>query len=193
MKLTKRRLTNPESRSRLPFLRARHAHEHDHHVRFDLLDDDADPAAVVPVSPEIKRACKRSPSSRKTARGYKIDGDRSGVFSLFGRGEPGPAGWLYMKWRAGVSAVLKVLRWVDTWAYLISIPFIILMILGIAVENRAICSHRGRRGRSGELRAILGRLARVLRPAVQGWVRSRAWRFCFRPTRSITWPLAGTR
>jgi hypothetical protein len=32
--------------------------------------------------------------------------------------------------------VLKLLRWVDTWAYLVSVPFIVLMIFGIVVENR---------------------------------------------------------
>ena len=45
---------------------------------------------------------------------------------------------MYTKWRAGVSSVLKLFRWVDTWAYLISIPFLILMILGIAAENRPL-------------------------------------------------------
>ena len=67
-----------------------------------------------------------------------MEGDRSGVFSFFGLREPGPAGWVQTKWRAGVSSVLKVFRWVDTWAYLISVPFLILMILGIAAENRPL-------------------------------------------------------
>ena len=63
-------------------------------------------------------------------------GDRSGPFSLFGLRERGPANWVYVKWRAGVNTVLRVLRFVDTWAYLLSVPFLLLMIFGIAVESR---------------------------------------------------------
>jgi DNA-directed RNA polymerase subunit RPC12/RpoP len=111
-------------------------HANEPRVQFELLDDDADPASVVPVSPEIARGLHEIAEFEKNRRGYKIEGDRSGVFSLFGLREPGPASWLYTKWRAGVGSVLKVFRWVDTWAYLISVPFLILMILGIAAENR---------------------------------------------------------
>jgi hypothetical protein len=106
------------------------------YVRFDLLDDDADPTDVVPVSPAIRRGLQEIAEFEKDPRGYKVVGDRSGVFALFGLGGSRPAGWLYTKWRAGVSAVLKLLRWVDSWAYLISVPFIILMIFGIVVESR---------------------------------------------------------
>ena len=38
---------------------------------------------------------------------------------------------------AGVGWVLKLLRWVDDWAYLISVPFVVLMIFGLVVENRS--------------------------------------------------------
>jgi hypothetical protein len=31
--------------------------------------------------------------------------------------------------------VLEFVRWVDSWAYIMSVPFIMLMILGIVVEN----------------------------------------------------------
>ena len=34
--------------------------------------------------------------------------------------------------------MLKLFRWVDTWAYLISVPFLVLMIFGIVVENRPL-------------------------------------------------------
>ena len=40
--------------------------------------------------------------------------------------------------RRPASSVLRLFRWVDTWAYLISIPFVVLMILGIAAENRSL-------------------------------------------------------
>jgi DNA-directed RNA polymerase subunit RPC12/RpoP len=110
-------------------------HAHEPHIHFELLDDDADPASVVTVSPAITRGPQEIAEFEKDRGGYRIDGDRSGVFSFFGLREPGPAGWVYTKWRAGVSSVLKLFRLVDTWAYLISIPFLILMILGIAAEN----------------------------------------------------------
>ena len=115
-----------------------HPHEHEPHIHFELLDDDADPASVVPASPEITRGLQEIAEFEKDRRGYRIADDRSGVFSFFGLREPGPAGWVQTKWRAGVSSVLKVFRLVDTWAYLISIPFLILMILGIAAENRPL-------------------------------------------------------
>jgi hypothetical protein len=120
--------------SSVPATQQPHAHEPD--IHFELLDDDEEPAAVVPDSPQITRGLQEIAEFEKDRRGYKIEGDRSGAFSFFGLRESGPAGWVHTKWRAGVSAVLKLFRWVDTWAYLISIPFLILMILGIAAENR---------------------------------------------------------
>jgi predicted Zn finger-like uncharacterized protein len=108
------------------------------HAHFELLDDDADPASVFAVSPEVTHGLQEIAEFEKDRSGYKIEGDRSGAFSFFGLRDSRPAGWLYRKWRAGVSFVLKVLRWVDTWAYLISVPFLILMILGIAAENRPL-------------------------------------------------------
>jgi DNA-directed RNA polymerase subunit RPC12/RpoP len=114
------------------------AHANEPQVQFELLDDDADPASVAPVSREIARGLQEIAEFEKDRRGYRIAGDRSGAFSFFGLRQPGPASWVYTKWRAGVSFVLKLFRWVDTWAYLISIPFLVLMILGIAAENRPL-------------------------------------------------------
>ena len=111
---------------------------HEAHAQFELLDDDADPATVFSVSPEVTRGLEEIAEFEKDRRGYRIEGDRSGAFYFFGLRDSRPAGWLYTKWRAGVSFVLKLLRWVDTWAYLVSIPFLILMVLGIAAENRLL-------------------------------------------------------
>ena len=106
----------------------------EHHVRFELLDDDADPASLLPVSPEIARGLREVAEFEKDRRGYDVVGDRGGFFSRLGNSRP--AGWLYVKWRAGVGSVLKLLRWVDNWAYLISVPFLVLMLFGIVVANR---------------------------------------------------------
>jgi hypothetical protein len=105
------------------------------HAEFELLEDDADPAAIVPVSPEIERGMREIAEFQRDPSGYKIAGERSGFFSRFDRSRP--AGWFYVRWRACISFVLKVLRWIDSWAYLISVPFVILMIFGIVVGNRA--------------------------------------------------------
>jgi hypothetical protein len=59
------------------------------------------------------------------------------MFSFLGLSGSGPASWTYVKWKGAINFVLKLLRWVDTWAYLISVPFLMLMVFGIAVENRA--------------------------------------------------------
>jgi hypothetical protein len=115
-----------------------HRHANEEYVRFELIDDDADPADVAPVSPAVRRGMQEIVEFEKDPRGYKLVGDRSGVFSFFRLRESGPAGWLYVKWRAGVGLVLKLLRWVDSWAYIISVPFIVLMLFGIVVENRGL-------------------------------------------------------
>jgi hypothetical protein len=110
-------------------------HGRESHVRFELLDDDDDNAAIGLASPIEQLAAEEIAEFQRDRRGYKVVGDRSGLFSFLGLAGSGPASWPYVKWRAAVNFVLKVLRWVDTWAYLISVPFIMLMIFGIAVEN----------------------------------------------------------
>ena len=114
---------------------AHEPHPHDDHVHFELLDEDDDLDAAAHVSPAVKRGLQEIAEFEKDPRGYKLDDARSGVFSFLGVRELGPASWLYTKWRAGVNAVLKLIRWIDTWAYLISIPFLMLMIFGIVVQN----------------------------------------------------------
>jgi hypothetical protein len=108
-------------------------HKGEHHVRFELLDDDSDAASLVPVSPEIERGLRELAEFEKDRSGYKIAGERRGFF--FRLENSRPAGWFYVKWRAAIGLVLKILRWIDSWAYLISVPFVVLMIFGIVVEN----------------------------------------------------------
>jgi len=107
----------------------------DHDVRFELLDDDDDPDSLLPVSPEIARGLREVEEFEKDRRGYNVVEDRGGFFSRLENSRP--AGWLYVKWRAAVGSMLKLLRWIDTWAYLISVPFLMLMLFGIVVANLA--------------------------------------------------------
>jgi hypothetical protein len=125
----------PHAFSLAPGPRVPHSREPD--VRFELLDDDADHAAVGLASPADQRAVEEIAEFQRDRRGYKVVGERDGLFSLLGLRGSGPASWPYVKWKAAVNFVLKLLRWVDTWAYLISVPFIMLMVFGIAVENLA--------------------------------------------------------
>ena len=37
-----------------------------------------------------------------------------------------------------MGIVLKLLRWIDSWAYLISVPFVVLMIFGIVAQQRKL-------------------------------------------------------
>ena len=115
-------------------LQGKQQHMAEHDVKFELLDDDADRAVLVPVSPEVERGLREIAEFEKDRSGYKVGGERSGFFSRLEKSRP--AGWFYVKWRACVGSVLKLLRWVDTWAYLISVPFLMLMIFGIIVVNR---------------------------------------------------------
>src|ERR1700722_15497996 len=107
------------------------AHVHEPHGRIELLDDDSDQAAIGLASPGDERAAQEIAEFQRDRRGYRVVGERDGMFSFLGLAGSGPASWPYVKWRAAVNYVLKLLRWIDTWAYLISVPFIILMVFGI--------------------------------------------------------------
>jgi hypothetical protein len=105
-----------------------------HHVRFELLDEDSDSGSTPPVSPEIALGLREFAEFEKDRRGYLVVGEGRGFFAGLNRSRP--AGWLYVNWRACIGSVLKLLRWVDNWAYLISVPFVMLMLFGIVVANR---------------------------------------------------------
>jgi hypothetical protein len=113
-----------------------HHHGGTHQARFELLDDDADPALLQPVSPQIARGLREIAEFESDRSGYTLADERHGFFSRLEHSRP--AGWLYVQWRACVGLVLKVLRWVDAWAYLISVPFVVLMLFGIVVANRGL-------------------------------------------------------
>jgi hypothetical protein len=119
-----------------PVAAAPERHMGDHHVDFELLDDDSDHAPALGVSPEIERGLRELAEFEKDRSGYNVVGERRGFF--FRLEHSRPAGWFYVKWRAAVGLVLKLLRWIDAWAYLISVPFVMLMIFGIVVENRGL-------------------------------------------------------
>jgi DNA-directed RNA polymerase subunit RPC12/RpoP len=106
----------------------------------ELIGDDEDFRAAMPVSPEIERGLREMAEFARDPRGYALAEPRSGrsFFWFRGRGDSGPASWLYRKWRAAITSVLKLLRWIDNWAYLISVPFLVLLVFAFVVSNRAL-------------------------------------------------------
>jgi len=115
---------------------AAHQRKGEQHVRFELVDVDADPAGIVPVSPEIARGLRELEEFQRDPRGYAVADERGGLFWRLDRSRP--AGWIYVKWRGAVGILLKLLRWVDSWAYLISVPFVVLMIFGLIAQERKL-------------------------------------------------------
>jgi hypothetical protein len=115
-----------------------HSHKDEFPSRFELLDDDDDMPAG--VSPLVERGLREVAEFEKDPRGYDLVSIRRGFLSRIDRSRP--AGWLFVRWRRAVGFVLKVLRFIDSFAYLISIPFLMLMILGIVVRNAGF-THTG--------------------------------------------------
>jgi DNA-directed RNA polymerase subunit RPC12/RpoP len=103
-------------------------------TQFELLDDE-EPGEAALASPEIQRAVRELAEFEKDRGGYSLAGQQNGLFRFFGLSNAGPASWVRVKWRKSVGIVLKALRFIDTWAYLISVPFLVLMIFGIVVEQ----------------------------------------------------------
>jgi hypothetical protein len=110
-------------------------------LEYDIeLIDDPDFRTAVPVSPEIERGLREIEEFARDPRGYSLAAPRPdrGLFSFFRRDEAGAASWLYVKWRAAIAHILKLLRWIDNWAYLISVPFLVLLVCAIAVSNTSL-------------------------------------------------------
>jgi hypothetical protein len=110
----------------------------EHDTEFELIVDKAELAAAIPASPEVLRGIREIEEFKKDPGGYKVVGDHGGRFSFFGRGGDRPASWLFVKWRAGVTGILKILRFIDDWAYLISVPFIVLVLFAIVTSSRGL-------------------------------------------------------
>ncbi len=108
----------------------------------ELVDDDEDIRAAPPVSPEIERGLREMAEFAKNPRGYSLDTSSSGrgYFSLGRRGDSGPASWLVVTWRAAITRILKLLRFIDAWAYLISVPFLVLLAVGFIIAHRPLAN-----------------------------------------------------
>ncbi len=102
---------------------------------FELLSDDGPPGSDALASPEVQRGLRELEEFRKDPRGYQLAEELDSRFFGWLRGS-GPAGWFYTQWRKGVGLILRALRFITDWAYLISVPFLILMVFGIAIGHR---------------------------------------------------------
>ncbi len=117
---------------------ASEAPEPDDHILFELLEDAEHEPTASAAPPSVERALKEMADFAKDRRGYGVVGDRGSHSGFLGRGGSGPANWFYVRWRGAINSVLKLLRFIDTWAYLFSVPFLLMMIFGIAVEARPL-------------------------------------------------------
>ncbi len=116
---------------------AREAHKPEYGI--ELIDDDEHFRTALPVSPEIERGLREMAEFARDPRGYSLATPRGrGHFWFRGRGDSGPPTWLYVQWKGAITRVLKLLRWIDNWAYLISVPFLVLLVFAIVVSNRAL-------------------------------------------------------
>jgi hypothetical protein len=142
------RLSAPEERPELPntyfheppvLTEPEHLHRHvaEAPSEFELLVDDDRREDEALASPEVQRGLRELEEFKKDPRGYQLADELDSRFFRWARGSR-PAGWLYTQWRKSVGLILRVLRFIDDWAYLISVPLFILMIFGIAVAQRRL-------------------------------------------------------
>jgi hypothetical protein len=104
--------------------------------QFKLSEPDDNSKTAIPAAPEVDRGLRELAEFRKDQRPYSLADTAERRSFLGWSSSSGPAGWLRVQWRRGIGLVLKLLRVVDEWAYLISVPFIILMVFGIVVGTR---------------------------------------------------------
>lgn len=143
------RLSPPEPRPRISPAHFQHSPvltepEHLHRIigaespsEFELLGDDSPLGSEVLASPEVQRGLRELDEFHKDPRGYQVADEFDNRFFGWIRGAR-PAGWVYTQWRKSIGLILRVLRFIDDWAYLISIPCLMLMIFGIAIGHRGL-------------------------------------------------------
>jgi hypothetical protein len=102
---------------------------------FELLSEDGPPGMDALASPQVQRGLRELEEFRKDPSGYQLAEELDSRFFGWLRGSR-PAGWVYTQWRKGVGLILRLLRFVTDWAYLISVPFLILMVFAIAIGHR---------------------------------------------------------
>ncbi len=115
----------------------RHVHVDEEPSHFELLREDAHPDDRSLASPEVQRGLRELEEYRRDPRGYQLAEELDSRFFRWARGSR-PANFLFTGWRRAVGGILRALRFVDDWGYLISIPFLILIVFAIAIGNRPL-------------------------------------------------------
>lgn len=115
----------------------RHVHVDEEPSHFELLREDTHPDQQALASPEVQRGLRELEEYRRDPRGYQLAEELDSRFFRWARGSR-PANFMYTQWRKAVGGILRVLRFVDDWAYLISIPFLVLIVFAIAIGNRPL-------------------------------------------------------
>jgi hypothetical protein len=84
----------------------------------------------------LKRPVKPSPlDDAEDSKPYSLaKPDRRAAY----RHDSGPANALVVAWKHEVGLIARIFRWLNESAYVVSIPFVIIGLFGIAVKNRPI-------------------------------------------------------
>jgi hypothetical protein len=103
------------------------------HIELVPLVPEDDPARKQHHAPEVEQALREEALLEEDSRPYQINGEYIPPPGF--RRESRPAGWVVRAWRGSVGGLLKILRWVNDSAYLISIPFVALLLFGFVAEK----------------------------------------------------------
>jgi DNA-directed RNA polymerase subunit RPC12/RpoP len=115
----------------------RHVHVDEEPSQFELIVDDSHRDDQALASPEVQRGLRELEEYRKDPRGYQLAEELDDRFFRWARGSR-PANWMYSQWRKAVGGILRLLRFIDDWGYLISVPFLVLIVFAIAIGHRGL-------------------------------------------------------
>ena len=108
-----------------------------HRVR--VVVDQAELDAATPLLPRNCEGFARSKSSRKTPADTTLWASAADV-SLSSAAEVTcpRAGFMFSGGPTSVTGILKILRFIDSWAYLISAPFLVMVLFAIVTSSRGL-------------------------------------------------------
>jgi hypothetical protein len=112
--------------------------------------------ALAPISMDNLKALRNKPAfvdEPSTAGPYKLATAPSLPVVFARRGKA--AGAITRGYRGGMGQLQKLFRWLNESAYLVSVPFLMLLLLGLVIGNRSLMSL----GAAGAVVLNIGRIA----------------------------------
>jgi len=115
--------------------RPSHGTELARHSQFRLLDDHEEEEEL--LAPAVAAWLRQMTEFQHRPQGYGVASSSpgQGLLDWFRQDSSRPASWIHVRWRGLVNQILKVLRFINDWAYLIAVPFFILMLFALAIGN----------------------------------------------------------